>query len=154
MVVSNTSPLIFLHKVARLDLLAVCFGTIHIPPSVAREARDLILPPTIVSHTISAEGEGFVQGAMGSLHRGELEAIRLAREQKAELILLDDLLARRMALRLGLQVMGTLGVLLLANHRGYLPENDAALLLETLREQHDLYLSPSLYLQFVAALRQ
>lgn len=46
-----------------------------------------------------------------SLGRGEAEAIAVASDVDADIVLLDDLKARRMARRLGLNVMGTLGVL-------------------------------------------
>lgn len=46
-----------------------------------------------------------------SLGRGEAEAIAVASDVDADIVLLDDLRARRMARRLGLNVMGTLGVL-------------------------------------------
>jgi len=44
-----------------------------------------------------------------SLGRGEAEAIAVASDVDADIVLLDDLRARRMARRLGLNVMGTLG---------------------------------------------
>lgn len=55
------------------------------------------------------------------LDAGESEAIVLARESGAKLILLDDRAARRKARTLGLPMIGTLGVLLMAKDRGLLP---------------------------------
>ncbi|MBF0471933.1 MAG: hypothetical protein HQL48_11255 [Gammaproteobacteria bacterium] len=65
--------------------------------------------------SLSVEGRGFVAGAMGRLHRGELAVMRLAQENSVKWVLLDDLLARQRAGRMGLKVMGTVGLLLLAN---------------------------------------
>jgi len=58
--------------------------------------------------------------AHGRLHQGELEAIILAQELSADFVILDDLLARRKAQRLEINVIGTLGLLLLFEKRGLL----------------------------------
>jgi len=50
--------------------------------------------------------------------KGETEAIVLALELNADLILIDDRDARNLAKKLGLQVMGTLGVIALAKYKG------------------------------------
>jgi predicted nucleic acid-binding protein len=55
-----------------------------------------------------------------SLGAGESEAISLAIEMKARLLLLDDLAARRLALGLHLPIIGTLGLLLAAKRKGLL----------------------------------
>lgn len=45
------------------------------------------------------------------LDRGEREAIFLAEQQNADLVILDDKAARRLALERGLQTIGLLGIL-------------------------------------------
>ncbi len=50
--------------------------------------------------------------------RGETEAITLALELNADLLLVDDRDARSLAKKLGLQVMGTWGVIALTKYRG------------------------------------
>jgi len=62
------------------------------------------------------------------LDQGEAEAIVLANEQKADLILLDEKAARRVAKKLGLPVLGTVGVLIWAKKSG---------LIDSLRERLD-----------------
>lgn len=57
-----------------------------------------------------------------TLGRGEAETIALALDVDADLALLDDLRARRAARRLGVGVMGTLGVLKLLMDEGYVSE--------------------------------
>jgi uncharacterized protein len=56
-----------------------------------------------------------------ALGDGEREAIALAFELNARRVLLDDGPARRVATRLGLPVMGTGVVLIVAKQRGILP---------------------------------
>jgi predicted nucleic acid-binding protein len=57
----------------------------------------------------------------GRLDPGETEAIALALDAGIGRVILDDLPARRLALQLGLRVIGTAGVLLLAKQRGIVP---------------------------------
>ena len=142
--VSNTSPLIFLSKIDALDLLSQCFDSIAIPEAVSGELNQLSLPDFISCEAISEFGHRFVLGSIGSLHEGELEAIVLAQEKKVDLILLDDLLARSKAKRLGLQVMGTAGVLKLANAKGVLSKNKTIAYYDELVGEHSLYLSPQI----------
>jgi len=56
------------------------------------------------------------------LDRGEAEAIALTLELDADLLLVDERLARRHAQRLGLTITGTLGILLKAKERGLVAE--------------------------------
>lgn len=76
----------------------------------------------------------------GSLHQGELEAMRLASEIDADLLLLDDLLARRKATRIGLKVIGTVGILLLANRQGRISSSRTMVVVDSLVNEHNLYL--------------
>lgn len=152
-VVSNSSPLIFLGKLDALALLADCFESVAVPDAVMDEIQGHALPAFIKPHSLSAEGQGFIEGAVGRLHRGELSAMRLALEQRADLLLMDDLAARRKAGRLGLTVMGTVGVLLLANHRGRLPREEVLDMIARLRDQHNLYLTEAVAHKISAALR-
>ena len=111
-VVSNASPIIFLSKINAANLLSDSFESVLIPEAVRFELGSLTLHSGIQTKKISTSGQQFVAGALGRLHQGELEAMILATETQADYILLDDLLARRKAQRLGLQVMGTIGVIL------------------------------------------
>ena len=57
---------------------------------------------------------------LNSLHRGEREAINLAVQLAADLIILDERPARKVAESCGLRVTGTLGILNFAGQRGLL----------------------------------
>ncbi|MFP4161891.1 MAG: hypothetical protein ACLFSK_07920 [Ectothiorhodospira sp.] len=152
-VVSNSSPLIFLGKLDVLSVLADCFESVAVPDAVVEELQGQSLPGFIKPYTLSVGGQGFVEGALGRLHRGELAAMRLALEQRADLLLMDDLAARLKAGRLGVNVMGTLGVLLLANHRELLLREEVTDMIERLRHRHNLYLTEPLVQRITAALR-
>ncbi len=66
------------------------------------------------------------------LDRGEAEVIALAQELSADLVIIDERLARRHARRLGLTLTGTLGVLLRAEQLGYV--KSVAPLIDRLRQ--------------------
>ena len=76
--------------------------------------KDFIAAVTARAHRI---GLAYVKGALGRLHEGELSAIVLAQELSVDFVILDDLLARQKAQHLALNVMGTLGLLLLMAKR-------------------------------------
>jgi len=139
-VVSNTSPLVALAHLGELDLLTQILGIpLLIPPAVAAEFGQT-LPPWIEVRKLGQPVATQILAA--SLGAGESEAIGLALEIKAELILLDDLAARRLAIVLGVPLIGTLGLLLRAKEAGLIPSvrsrMDALLSLP-------FYIAPRLY---------
>lgn len=140
-IVLNTSPIIFLSKVNSLVALNKCFSDVFVPQGVVDELHDCPLPHNMQICSLSTRGLAYVQGALGRLHQGELEAIMLAQELSADYVILDDLLARGKAKRLGLHVMGTLGILLLFEKRSILSTHEVWDKITQLIEQHGLYLS-------------
>ena len=56
---------------------------------------------------------------LSDLDRGEAEVIALAQELRADVVVIDERLARKYARRLNLKLTGTLGILLQAKQRGY-----------------------------------
>jgi len=125
-VVSDSSPLIALSSVGRLDLMQLIFETIIIPVSVRDEIMgtaakiSVELPSFIRVEPVAAELP--VRFLKLNLHAGESEAIALALERGIQGIILDDKQARETADELGLKVIGTLGVLILAKRKGFLSE--------------------------------
>ena len=142
--VSNASPIIFLSKLGALDLLAQCFNEIHVPVAVKAEIGDVVLPEFIQETAISEFGKYYVRGALGALHAGELEAIRLAEEIGADVVILDDLRARQKAKSQNQTVTGTLGILVLAKEQGHLEKSTFGEYLDALVNQHGMWLSDKL----------
>ena len=145
--VSNASPIIFLSKLNSANLLTDCFELVLIPDAVQFELGNLTIPSGIQAQKITPSGQHFVEGAIGRLHRGELEAMVVAMEIQADYILLDDLLARRKAQRLGLKVIGTVGVILLAHRQNRITKKNALDWLDQLVHHHGLYLSAEMIMR-------
>ena len=124
-VVSNTGPLIALATIGQLDLLLKLFGEILIPPAVRAEILDENTVNAVTAAdwimVRTAQDEIAVRLLKGELDAGESEAIVLARELNADLLLLDDRSAKRRASAIELTTIGTLGVLLLAKNEELIP---------------------------------
>jgi len=128
-VVSDSSPLIWLAKINRLRLVKALFEEVLIPSRVRDETVSGLTADSIVIREALAEGWIRVSaeeiGAaselveVSGLHRGEAEAILLARRMSA-LFLVDEREASATAAVFGVRPMGTLGVLLLALAEGHL----------------------------------
>ena len=146
--VSNSSPLIALAAIDRLELLPALFQSIVIPPAVAHEIRRSVPLPVAWLQIRTLEGPLPETVLRRSLADGEREAIALALETRPDGIILDDLPARRVAHAAGLNVIGTLGVLLGAKRAGLLP---------AIRRELDglvrtsFFLSPQLYTELLQA---
>lgn len=128
MVVVNTTPIIALASIRQLDLLQILYSEVVIPEAVRTEvlagghrvgATELVERSWIRTVVLSDPGRATL---LSDLDRGEAEVIALAQELGADLVILDERLARRHAERLGLVLTGTLGVLLKAKARGLVPE--------------------------------
>ena len=115
-VVSNSSPLIFLSALGLLDILRIEFGEVLIPEVVYQEvtANDLKGSREVKDAdwiTVVAVRDTEYISLLPVLDAGEREAIILASEQNADLLMMDDLAGRRAAMMYGINVMGTLGFL-------------------------------------------
>ena len=131
-VVSNSSPIIHLAKIGRLELLKGLYGKIIVPEKVYMECTDtahfreeveLILQSAWISKYLIKDYNLF-RLLYSEIDAGEAEAIVLALEQRADLLLLDDQEARNKARRLNLPITGTVGVLLKAKNEGLISSLD------------------------------
>ncbi len=144
-IVSNASPVIALEQIGQLHLLQQLFDRVIVPPAVAREVSPTVMLPAWIEQQSLRQPIG-PQILSASLGAGESEAISLALELQARLVILDDRPARRLAQALHLPVIVKLGILLAAKRRNVLsavrPSLDALL-------QHDFRISQRLYEQIL-----
>lgn len=116
--VTNSTCLIGLERIERLDILPQVFSTIAIPTAVAAEVEieaDWLIVRTVQNFAV-------VAALKNQVDSGEAEAIALAMELGDVFIVLDDRKARLLALQLNLQVIGTVGMLLRAKRFGIITE--------------------------------
>lgn len=124
-VVVDTTPIIALAVIDQLGLLKDLYHTVVIPPSVEAEilAGDRDRPgvrefqEATWIQKIAPNNPRQIE-EFTDLDQGEAEVIVLALELNADLVIIDERLARRQATRLGILVTGVLGVLLKAKADG------------------------------------
>ncbi len=118
--VVNSSPLVVFERIGQFDLLRVLLNRLIIPPAVRREVFGAKqLPDWIEERALSQPLASRIASAR--LGAGEREAIALALEMQATLLVLDDLAARRLAQSLRILIIGSLGLLLKAKQAGLIP---------------------------------
>jgi predicted nucleic acid-binding protein len=120
-VVFNSSPIIFLSRLGIIDEALSLFKTSYIPEKAIEEImfkKDIsheILSRLLESNKlfkVKSKNAKLFNALNEKLGKGESEAIAFAVENEAlDLIILDDHVARREAMKLGLQVKGTLGLI-------------------------------------------
>lgn len=119
LIVSDTSPILNLIAIERLELLKDLYGSIVIPPAVFAElhANSMCLTADWIE-VIEPANRAAVDSLRTELDAGESEAIVLSQQLQASMLLMDERLGRRAAIRLGLEVTGLLGVLAEGKKRG------------------------------------
>ncbi len=136
--VTNTACVIALERIERLDFLPRVIAQVFAPPAVRSELRTAVPWLTVQAPT----NIPLLTLLTTQLGAGEAGAIALALELGDARVILDDKKARGLARGVGLTVIGTLGVLLLAKRQGMLPRIEP--LLAALREAQ-FHMSPALY---------
>jgi len=150
-VVSNTSPLTSLAAIGQFGLLHRLYSELHVAKGVWEElnaggqrwpGRDEVAGAEWIEHH-SVQNQTLVAALQRDLDRGEAETIGLGLELGADLVLLDEREGRHAAKRLGLRVIGVVGILLDAKAHGEIkavrPHLDA------LRQTAGFYLSDAAY---------
>ena len=114
-IISDTSCLIVLSKIGEMDLLKKVYGSIFTTQDIASEFGDS-LPEWI---DVLEVKDPFKQQLLElQIDKGESSAIALALEIPGSTVILDDFKARKIAIKLGIQVTGTLGVVIRARQKG------------------------------------
>ena len=134
-VVSDTTPLITLMKVGRLNILHSLFGEVCIPKAVFSEVTgnetfeneaDIIRNSEYIKVVKVRDQRQveFLQRATG-LDLGESEAIIYADEIQADLLLMDEAAGRKVAQNMNLPITGSIGVLIKAFKSGIITADEA-----------------------------
>ena len=122
--VTNTSPLIYLHRLGRLHLLRLLFGRVIVPVQV----HDEIIRGSARGHTVpDLQGAPWIEIRRAAVEHdyedlglGECGALDLARALPDAILILDDGAARMWAARLNIRCVGTVGVLIEGKRLGHL----------------------------------
>ena len=121
--VVDSTYLIGLERIERLDIVPRLFSQVSAPPAVVEEfgkTPDWLNVQEVVNRTLC-------EALRTQLGAGESEVIALSTEMTDVVVVLDDKKARRVAHEMRLKVMGTVGLLLRAKQRDLLPELKAVL---------------------------
>lgn len=125
-IVSNTTPIITLLTISKLELLQQIYEKIIIPKGVYEEIEQGKEKPfyTDLSKvewiTIKSINDREPIKYLRDLDKGEAEVIVLANELKADLVIIDERLGREFSEYFNLRVTGTIGVLLKAKELGFI----------------------------------
>ena len=154
-IVSNASPLINLARIGKLDLLRELYGELIIPEAVWHEVvvegagqpgSDEVKTSQWIKRQ-AVTNRQLQQALRQELDAGEAEAIALAVELNAELLLMDEHLGWEVARHLGLRYTGLIGVMIEAKHKGVIGSVKPQL--DSLRDISGLHVSDALYLRIL-----
>lgn len=162
-VVSDTTPLISLMKIGRLNLIEQLFGEVQIPDSVYVE---LVSNPVFKEEAQRIRGSSFIKRVVvedgravdllrraTGLDMGESEAIILSDTGRADLLLMDEMKGRQVAKQMGLHLMGTVGMLRAAYEEKLLSYEDIEECIEILRT-NGRHISDRLFGQLLESIRE
>jgi len=114
-IVSDTTCFIVLTNIGELELLQSTFGEIITTKEVVQEFGEELPNWVIVKSATDKYRQRILET---QVDRGEASAIALALEFPESMIILDDYKARKIAENLGLEITGTIGVIIIAKKRG------------------------------------
>jgi predicted nucleic acid-binding protein len=127
--ITNTSPLLYLYRIGKIGVFPQIFEEVLVAPAVVAEfaegrAKGYDVPTPQSYGWLQIMSPQFTpsEWLASDLGKGELETMSLALEHPGRVVVLDDALARRIAQAAGLEVWGTLRVLLEAKHQGLIPQ--------------------------------
>ena len=150
-VVSDTSPLRALISLGQFNLLNELFGKIVIPNAVKEELLSIKNLNTDIQLQLSykwveirqVNDQQELKELMNHLDSGESEAILLAKELNCNLLLMDEKKGRSMAKSCNLEVLGLVGILILAKNKFRIPYIKP--LIDRLRNEYGFWISDDFY---------
>ncbi len=114
-IISDTSCLIVFAKINELDLLRRLFTEIVTTDEVADEFGQ-VLPDWISVQSV--KNKYYQEELKLKVDSGEASAIALAVENHDSLLIVDDFMARKLATSLGIDIIGSIGILVKAKNEG------------------------------------
>ena len=129
-VISNTTPILSLFKIGKLEILKNLFGEIIVPEAVYNEiaVADSSKQGADVLDKVEYIKVKKIQNLLAAdmlrsqLDYGESETIVLAKELNADILLLDEKKARKVGQANSMKIIGTIGVLQAAKDRGLISD--------------------------------
>jgi predicted nucleic acid-binding protein len=138
-VVSDTSPLTALMALGEERILQQLFTEVVIPEAVRDELLRCHAPLPVWLQVQAVSDESEARRFASIVDLGEAEAIELAKELKADRLLIDERKGRRLAVQEGVPVIGLVGMVLLAKKKGLIAS--AGAMLDRLQEEAGMYLT-------------
>lgn len=119
----DASPCIALARIGHIGLLSAMFDEVLVPHAVflelvVSERSDDAWSIVNYDHVSIVHAPGLALAAPSGLSRADREVISLALERRPHAVVIDDRAASRFAVRVGLKVVGTLGIIAAARGRG------------------------------------
>jgi len=125
-IISNTTPILSLLKIGKLNLLKNLYINIIVPVAVYNEIEKGKHKPyyqdlkridwiEILNINNPDSKDYFID-----LDEGEAEVLILSKELNADLVIMDEIMGRRYAKQLGFNLTGTIGILLKAKEKGFI----------------------------------
>ena len=159
--VADTGPILHLHEAGALQLLPL-IGKVFMPPLVIDELRAHVpslwqgaFPEWAQLQSLSPENHqrALQWRCAGLLHGGEAESLALTLQIRPDRFLTDDAAARLMAESLGIEVHGSIGVVLWVAANNLIKKSEAEKYLTGL-QQSSLWISQKVYTQARATLEK
>lgn len=150
-IVSDTSCISNLQIIGRLDLLHLIYGKVLVPNAVYNELLQLnkFYPKLqeINSYNwievCNVENQALVESLRKELDKGESEAIALAKELSADALVIDEAQGRAIAIKLGIHVIGLLGILIQAKQKNLI--DSVKPILQELKDKAGFWVGDELY---------
>ena len=154
-VVSDTTTISNLFVIDKLWILEELYGEVIIPTGVYEELESMKNQPSIIDYikindwiqTKSVSNNSLTEILMLTLDKGESQAISLAKELNANLIIIDEVQGRKIAQQMNLNVIGLLGILIQAKQKNHI--RSVTHIMDELKQKAGFWISAELYTKVI-----